>query len=230
MQPSLSFWHLRDIELFDKIEPADVEKIVAMMTHSHLKKGDVIYSEGDVLNRIFLLKQGRIKISHNGDGTDETITELLEEGDLFGKLAITNMEEDNSETAVIVSESAMVCSLRTEDLELMMQTKPQLAINYANLMGQKLRMIENKFALFLKKDIRKRLVNFFLMHALHEGKQKGKMIEIQGFLTHKDIANFIGTSRQTVTTFLNEMEVAEVIEFIGDKKIIIRDLEKLKNF
>ena len=140
------------------------------------------------------------------------------------------MEEDNIETAVIVTEKAMVCSLRTDDLELMMQTKPQLAINYANLIGQKLKMIESKFALFLKKDIRKRLVNFFLMHALHEGKQKGKMIEIQGFLTHKDIANFIGTSRQTVTTFLNEMETAEVIEFIGDKKIIIRDLEKLKSF
>ena len=145
-------------------------------------------------------------------------------------MAITNLETDNSETAVIVTDRAMVCSIAIEDIEVMMQTKPQFAINYANMMAEKVRMIENKFALFLKKDIRKRLVNFFLMHALHEGKQKGKAIEIQGFLTHKDIANFIGTSRQTVTTFLNEMETAEVIEFIGDKKIIIRDLEKLKSF
>ena len=230
MPQSIAYWHLRNIELFEKMEQADVEEIAAKLTHRHLKKGDVLYSEGDVLNRIFIMKEGRIKISHNGDGTDETITELLEEGDLFGKLAITNIETDNSETAVIVTDRAMVCSITIEDIETMMQTKPQFAINYANMMAEKLRMIENKFALFLKKDIRKRLVNFFLMHALHEGKQKGKTIEIQGFLTHKDIANFIGTSRQTVTTFLNEMEAAEVIEFIGDKKIIIRDLEKLKSF
>jgi len=230
MQQSLSYWHLRNIELFEKMEPVDVEEIANNLTHRHLKKGDVLYSEGDVLNRIFILKQGRIKISHNGDGNEETITELLEEGDLFGKLAITNIETDNFETAVIVSERAMVCSIAIKDIEILMQTKPQFAINYANMMAEKLKMIENKFALFLKKDIRKRLVNFFLMHALHEGKRKGGVIEIQGFLTHKDIANFIGTSRQTVTTFLNEMETADVLEFIGNKKIIIRDLEKLKRF
>ncbi len=230
MQPSLSFWHLRDIELFEKLEPADVEKIVAMMTHSHLKKGDVIYSEGDVLSRIFLLKQGRIKILHYGDSTDETIVELLEEGDLFGKLSLSNMQTDNTANAVIASDQAMVCSLTTADIELLMQTKPQLAINYANLMAEKLKMIENKFALFLKKDIRKRLVNFFLMHALHEGKQKGKVIEIQGFLTHKDIANFIGTSRQTVTTLINEMENAGLLKFVDNKKIILPDIEKMKNF
>ena len=129
MQPSLSFWHLRDIELFDKIEPVDVEKIVAMMTHSHLKKGDVIYSEGDVLSRIFLLKQGRIKISHYNDSSDETIIELLEEGDLFGKLELNNIQTDSSANAVIASDRAMICSLTTADIQTLMQTKPQFAIN-----------------------------------------------------------------------------------------------------
>lgn len=229
MLPSPSaFWRLKNFELFENINPKDGERIAALMTHSHLKKNDVIYAEGEKVHHIFILKEGRIKILYDNQNADETMVELLQEGDIFGKLNLNNEGVYEDETAIIATERAFVCSLEVKQVELLIHTIPQLAVNYTKILAEKLKTMEHKYALFLKKDIRSRLANFFIMHSLYEGRQKGSAIEIQGFLTHNDIARFIGTSRQTATTLINEMETAGVIKFIDNKKILIPDIEKLK--
>jgi CRP-like cAMP-binding protein len=94
------------------------------------------------------------------------------------------------------------------------------------LVGLRLMKLERKLELLVFKDARTRVIEFLKDAASWKGKKVGFETMIPTRLTHKDIAALTGTSRQTVTTILNELKEANLINF-DRKKILIRDLEKL---
>jgi CRP/FNR family cyclic AMP-dependent transcriptional regulator len=87
--------------------------------------------------------------------------------------------------------------------------------------------LERKLELLVFKDARTRVVEFLKDAASWKGKKVGSETMIATPLTHKDIAALTGTSRQTVTTILNELKDKNLINF-DRKKILIRDLAALK--
>jgi CRP/FNR family transcriptional regulator, cyclic AMP receptor protein len=229
MQSSIGiYWHLKSFDLFNSVPDTYLDELAQIMTHRHLKKGDVLYIEGDIKTEIFLLKKGRIKLYSSHEDIQETIFEILQEGDVFGKLGIDTDTDVSGETAQIITDDGLVCSIRVEQIEIYMLKVPQLAINYANMLAQKLQQIESKYAIFLKKDIRNRLAEFFKMHAYYEGKTTDRGVEISSFLTHQEIANFIGTSRQTVTTLINDMARKNLLHISSAGIILIPHVDALK--
>ena len=103
----------------------------------------------------------------------------------------------------------------------------ELSFRILKLVGLRLMKMERKLELLVFKDARTRIVEFLKDAASWKGKKVGYETLIQTKLTHKDIAALTGTSRQTVTTILNELKEANVINF-DRKRILIRDLEKLQ--
>ena len=87
--------------------------------------------------------------------------------------------------------------------------------------------LERKLELLVFKDARTRIVEFLKDAAEWKGKKVGFETLIQTNLTHKDIASLTGTSRQTVTTILNQLKEKNLINF-NRKQILIRDLENLR--
>ena len=229
MQELGIYWHLKNFDLFANVPQENLMAISKKMIHRPLKKGEIVYAEGDVNKEVFLVKGGRIKLLHANDDISDTIVELLQDGDVFGKLGTYETGKKSEETARVITDDALVCSITSENVEHFMQQIPQLAINYANMLAQKLQQVEMKYSLFLKKDIRKRLLEFFVMHSQYEGKKTERGIEISSFLTHQEIANFIGTSRQTVTTLINEMEHKKLLLILEKGTILIPDLQLLKH-
>ncbi|MEQ1588702.1 MAG: Crp/Fnr family transcriptional regulator, partial [Cyclobacteriaceae bacterium] len=95
------------------------------------------------------------------------------------------------------------------------------------LIGLRLMKLERKLELLVFKDARTRVIEFLKDAAAWKGKKVGFETMIPTRLTHKDIAALTGTSRQTVTTILNELKDKNLINF-DRKKILIRDLATLK--
>ena len=103
----------------------------------------------------------------------------------------------------------------------------ELSLKIYKLIGLKIRRLERKIELLVFKDARTRIIEFLKEAAAWKGKKVGFETMIPTKLTHKDIANLTGTSRQTVTTILNELKENNLINF-DRRKILIRDLENLK--
>jgi CRP/FNR family cyclic AMP-dependent transcriptional regulator len=81
-------------------------------------------------------------------------------------------------------------------------------------MGQKLRNTENRIINLLHKDVRTRLLGFFYQLIVQHGwSEKDTTFNIENFLTHDDIARLIGSSRQTVTTLINEFENEGILNY-----------------
>ena len=120
-----------------------------------------------------------------------------------------------------------ICPLSIEDLKNLMKEDKELSFRILKLVGLRLMKLERKLELLVFKDARTRIIEFLKDSASWKGKKVGFETMIPTKLTHKDIAALTGTSRQTVTTILNELKDKNLINF-DRRKILIRDLDQLK--
>ena len=124
-------------------------------------------------------------------------------------------------------EATTICPLSITELAELMKENRELSFKILKLIGLRLMKLERKLELLVFKDARTRVIEFLKDAAAWKGKKVGFETMIQTRLTHKDIAALTGTSRQTVTTILNELKDKNLINF-DRKKILIRDLATLK--
>jgi CRP-like cAMP-binding protein len=121
----------------------------------------------------------------------------------------------------------VICPLTIEELRELMFENKELSFKILKLIGLRLMKLERKLELLVFKDARTRIIEFLKDTAAWKGKKVGFETMIPTKLTHKDIASLTGTSRQTVTTILNELKEQNLINF-DRKKILIRDIDKLQ--
>jgi CRP/FNR family transcriptional regulator len=114
-----------------------------------------------------------------------------------------------------------------EDFVRILQRKPEMAIAFSFHLGNKLRKVENRLLNILNKDVKSRLAQLLLQLAKDKNAVVNNTAVIDKFLTHDDIAKLIGSSRQTVTTTLNQFEKENIIS-ITKKEILINDVASLK--
>jgi CRP/FNR family transcriptional regulator len=112
------------------------------------------------------------------------------------------------------------------DFENLMLQNPNLALTYTKFVGLKMKRIKNNYSNLISKDAKTRLHTFIKEWAEREGKHNGNKVTIENYLTQADIAQIIGTSRQTATQLLNEMEEKQLI-YYSRKEILIDDITKL---
>ena len=108
-----------------------------------------------------------------------------------------------------------------------MRNHSQLNIFMMQLMGNRLLKMERRLESLVFKDSRTRIIEFLHELAKDKGQRVGYETLVRGFLTHQEIANLTATSRQTVTTILNELRRENIITF-NRRRLLIRDLDKLK--
>jgi CRP/FNR family transcriptional regulator len=191
------------------------------------KKGDYIYFDSHHLNKIYFVKDGYIKIGYIDEKGDEIIKEIIKEGEIFGQFALEK-NNLNGEFARAYKGDVSLCAFTIDDFEKLLKKRPDLAIKYSKQVGEKLRRAEFRLVTMLNKDVRSRLLAFFYNLAIMDGYDGAQnSYSINNFLTHDDIAKLIGSARQTVTTFINQVEEEGLLK-ISRKKILIPDMKKLQ--
>jgi CRP/FNR family cyclic AMP-dependent transcriptional regulator len=172
------------------------------------------------------LPKGRVKIGHYLDDGKEVVNAILTTGEIFGELALAG-EDTRRDFAQVMDENTSICPLGIEELKDLMFENKELSFKMLKLVGLRLMKLEKKLESLVFKDARTRVIEFLKDAASWKGKKVGFETMIPTKLTHKDIAALTGTSRQTVTTILNELKEKNLIYF-DRKKILIRDLAQLK--
>jgi len=224
MSTASALWYLESVDLYDILCP---HKIKAMADHSfhRYKRDQFIYSPDQTADTIYMIADGRVKIGHYLDDGKEVINTILGHGEIFGELALAG-ELRRRDFAQSMDNKTTVCPLGLAELKELMYDNQELSFKMLKLIGLRLMKLERKVELLVFKDARTRIVEFLKDSASWKGKKVGFETMIPTQLTHKDIAALTGTSRQTVTTILNELKEMNLINF-DRKKILIRDLDKL---
>ena len=211
--------------LFEGFEEEQLQELATYAQFQRVGKHSSIYKEGTRSGRIYFLTKGIVKIGmHSGDGR-EVIKHVLHPMALFGELSLAG-EQERQDFAASMNQEVLLLSLKVADLQRFMKTDHRLAIRVLNFIGSRLQKAENRLESLIFKDARERIIEFLKDSANKHGKRIGYEMLIKHCLTQQDIANITGTSRQTVTSVLNDLKKSNLIHF-NRRSILIRDMGRL---
>ncbi len=225
MSNSAALWYFESVNLYNTLCPHKVKDWAGKHIFLQFKKDQFIYFLEDQATHIYMIVNGRVKIGRYLDDGREITTAILSTGEIFGELALAG-EETRRDFAQAM-EDCTICPLSLEEMKELMYENRELSFKMLKFVGLRLMKLERKLELLVFKDARTRVVEFIKDAASWKGKKVGFETLIQTKLTHQDIASLTGTSRQTVTTILNDLKEKNLINF-DRRRILVRDLESLK--
>lgn len=173
-----------------------------------------------------VLAEGRVKVGSITDDGKQTILAFIEPGEVFGELAALDGEarEEFAEAA----EKSTVILLPADLLRTLVEETPQLALGITRLIGLRRRRVERRLKSLLFRSNRQRLVSLLLELADQYGEPataengSNRALRLKIKLSHQDLASVIGSTRETVTVVLGELQAEGQVE-VGRRKILLTD-------
>jgi len=225
MEGKNSFWFLENIDLSGIFCPNKFAAREATFSHKTFKKGEFIYVPKDESDMLFYITSGRIKIGSYGEGDKEVLKAIIHQGEVFGELALIG--EDKRRDFAQALEPTTLCALSKSDMMGLLKDRNDLQTFLLKIMGSRVLEMEKRLESLVFKDSRSRVIDFLLDLADKKGMRVGYETLVKSFFTHQEIANLTATSRQTVTTVLNDLRTRNLLTF-NRKRLLIRDLEQLQ--
>ncbi len=225
MDQSAKIEYLSQLPLFESLNTEELGLLADLITYTKKSKYSYIYLPDEQSTALFFLVKGIVKVgTHSSDGR-EVIKSILHPKSMFGELSLVG-EELRQDFARAMNEEVHFFTLKVLDFQKLMRTNHQLCLKVLNMIGHRLRKAENRLESLIFKDARTRIIEFIKDTASKRGRRVGYETLLKHCLTQQDIANLTGTSRQTVTSVLNELKKSNLIYF-NRNSILIRDLQKL---
>jgi CRP/FNR family transcriptional regulator, cyclic AMP receptor protein len=203
---------LTTVELFRGVPERAREKISRFCVDRRYPKKATIFARGDPGDSLFLLKEGLVRICSVSDKGTETILHILKPDAIFGELLFS--EEKRALTAVAGTDVVATVISRMNFLEIL-RSVPVVAENFIRLLSGRLTKVEKEFADFGHTWSYNRLAMVLLALAEEHGVETPAGTRITLRLTHEDLANLIGTTRETVTTQINRFRKKGLVKREG---------------
>lgn len=222
------YWYFERFEVLESLTEEEKHKVIGMSCLTETPKKSIIYSNADPANRLFFLKKGKIKISKYSDEGKEMIISILGKGDVFGELSIISGSNDKYQEVAEVMEDVLTCSLSIPDVKELLANNIEFSKSITNLIGFKYKKMQSRLESLFFKATPDRIKGFVKEMADEYGKKilNSEEIEVKLNLKHEDIAKLTGTTRQTVTSVMNQLEKAGVITY-DRSRILIKNYSKL---
>lgn len=195
-------WYLKHFNLFSTLSHIELQEMSRNTRMEEIKKRRPIYFPGDPSNTVYLLKKGRVKISNTAANGREVTFEILEPGEIFGELEV--LQGAPRETIAEALDDTLICAITREDFDRYLRTHPDMTLKLTKLIGLRLRRIHNRVEDLVFRDVPARLAHLLLELRKTEGVHEGAGIRIRAKLTHQEMANLIGSSRETVSAILGQ--------------------------
>ena len=217
-----TLWYLERVNIFADMTPAEMKRLAERTIMRRYVRGNVIVQPDDPPETIYLVKEGRVKLCQYSEGGHEQILALLEHGDIFAERALTG-----ARTQCEAFEDTLICVMRREDFEDLIQSKPALALRVVKMLAGRLRHAEERMGdlAFLSVPGRLAAILVRLAESYGEPHEGGQRLVLR--LTHQDLASMIGATCETVTSVLTRFRDEGVIA-IDDRHIVIPDIDRLR--
>lgn len=217
-------WYLKQCQLFQRLTPEQLAPLEARCRSRKFSRGDPIYLPADQADGVLLLTSGRAKIASFTEEGKQAILAFIEPGEIFGELALLGGTE-REEYAEAVEKSTVILMPSDVVQELVAQY-PLVSQGVTKLFGLRRRRIERRLKYLLFRSNRERLISLLVELAEQYGEPSDEGMRLKIKLSHQDLASVIGSTRETVTMLLGELQTEGLLK-IGRRKILLTDPEKL---
>lgn len=214
---------LRKNELFKDLEDEGIQAIADLTTIKKLQKGSRIFSQGDESHSMYVIKQGKVKISvDDGDkdgGKEGLVLTTLQQGDNFGELSLLD-DHPRSANADSVEDCVLIVLHKTDFHSLVLK-HPKIAIGVMRFLCGKIRFLTDMARDMALLDVYKRIIK--LLNDMSTPNEHGVAV-VSEPLTQTDIAAHVGCGRERVSQIMNGLKRGK---YISIQKQIITIHQKL---
>ena len=215
--------HFESDKILSALSPKDKEYFLSFAQRLTFKKGKLIFYEEGIPTGVFLVKRGRAKIYKTGIYGKDQIFYIYKRGDLFGYHALLANEkyEDSCEAL----EDCEILFFSRKDIEHLLEKIQKLKLLFIQNMSHEFGVLVNSITILAQKPLRERLALYLLILNERYFDEENQKAEIN--LPREDLANIIGTARESLGRLLKEFKEEKLIK-INKRTIEIINFEKMK--
>jgi CRP-like cAMP-binding protein len=208
--------YLSETDLFQDLAARDLDELERSTAMSSCNRGRVFFTPGETGEVLFVLKSGRVNLYRMTSEGKKLVIATIEPGTVFGEMSLIGqgMFDSFAEAA----EDCTLCVMSRLDVERLLREHPAVSVRLLELLARRLQETQERLADVAYKSVPARIAAT-LLRLSGEGEAPVR-------LSHQDIAEMVGTYRETATRILNELRADELIE-LKRMQIVVRDAEGL---
>jgi len=207
---------LRAIPLFASVGDEDLESIASLLIERRFPKNKTIVEEGLAGDYMYLICEGRVKVTKlSGDGR-EKILEMLEAGSFFGEMSLLDSAPRSASVKALTD--VRILALARKDFLSALRRSTDLALEVIKELTQRLRQQDEQASSLSFQRVKERTQGLLLRLARSEASAPDRLATPS--LTHQQIADMIGTSRETVTRAVKGLKQEGWLEQVGKQYLV----------
>ena len=207
---------LRAIPLFSRVSDEDLEDIASHLIERRFPKNSTVVEEGLPGDYMYVICEGRVKVTKASDDGREKIMNFLDKGSFFGDMALLTGEVRSASVKTL--EPTRLMALSRRDLMHLIRRSPDLALAVIEELTNRLRETNEQASSLSFQGVKERTRGFFERVAEVDVTHGGRRLTPP--LTHQQIADMIGTSRETVTRAVKQLKQDGWLDQAGKRYVI----------
>lgn|GEM_PF-342250 len=222
---NLNLLSLARVPLLSKLPTEDIARLERSAEERQIRGRHLVFLYEQKFEHVFLLVSGRIKLLRGSPGGREVTFGLVNPLDIFGETGLFSPATTYPYSAEAIEESTII-TFRRADFECAVGNCPETLQQLYQAQARHRLAGEARLTDFIFYDVTARLAKLLVSLAASYGRstKTGTLLKIK--VTHQELANLIGSTRETTTLILSEFRRRGLIDFAG-RKIVVIEPEQL---
>jgi CRP/FNR family cyclic AMP-dependent transcriptional regulator len=216
---------VRRAPLFAALDDEAAATLMESMTPTLMERGDILFREGDQGDRLYVIREGKVKLGRTSSDGRENLVAVLGPGEMFGELSLFD-PGPRTMTATAVAETQLL-GLGNEDLSGLLAGRPEVAKTLLGALAQRLRRTNESLADLVFTDVPGRVAKALLDLSERFGRPVEDGVLVAHDLTQEELAQLVGASRETVNKALADFATRGWLR-LEARAVLLQDLERLK--
>lgn len=205
---------LKKMDFFEGLTLEEINPLLDQAVEKKFEDKEILFSEGDERNYLYVLRKGTILISKLSEDGEESLINILTSGDIFPHTGFFDVRPyPGTATAKKQAEVLMIPIIAFERF---VESRPQLAFRIIKVMSKRIYSLQQKLNEMLSLNVEERLLS-----TLRQINNLSKADSVH--LTHQELGNVVGASRETVTRQLKKLELKGKVKLKKDHILLLED-------
>jgi CRP/FNR family transcriptional regulator len=211
---------LSEFSLFRVLNDSELSKVADIAITREWKKHSHVFLQGDPLENVYFIYDGKLKIYKTDTNGKEQIVSILKKGEMFPHVGFFRKGDYPAFAEVL--EAATLITVPISQFENVLIENPELCIKVFNVLGEKIVDLQNRLEEQILNNTYEQIIKLLIRLAQNHGKDLNNgTILLKAEFTNKDLANMIGTTRETISRTLTKMKKDELISEDKDGNLIL---------
>ena len=213
--------YLKELDVFQEFSDSEIASLASLAHLKGFRSEDLIFDADRLSGKVYLLKKGEVRIYALDEEGRRVVLDILGPGSVFGDFSGDEAPSFDEEIYAEASSDGYLCVVSRDDFYQLLKDRPDVLIKVMSQLSRKLRSAEAKIKDLALKDAKTQIVNTLLRLGQEHGSEDEEGIHLSQRLTHEQIAEMCGLTRETVTKCLNLLKKEGAIKQDSEKKYVV---------